>query len=154
MKFAATIVSCVILVLHWALSSPAWAQEPPAKLQSLRGDTPIDKTTDADALKAPRDGPRIPRDFAQQPPLIPHSAGDYEITTSFNTCLGCHAWSRAREIGATKVSITHFKDATGQEPANISPGRYFCTQCHVPQTDAKPLVNNTFRPLPQIAGPK
>ena len=23
---------------------------------------------------------------------------------------------------------------------------YFCNQCHVPQSDAKPLVGNTFKP--------
>ncbi|MNW21429.1 Periplasmic nitrate reductase, electron transfer subunit precursor [compost metagenome] len=28
--------------------------------------------------------------------------------------------------------------------ADVSPRRYFCTQCHVPQADAKPLVGNTF----------
>ena len=49
------------------------------------------------------------------------------------------------ETGATKVSLTHFKDRDGRELSNISPRRYFCTQCHVPQTDAKPLVDNTFQ---------
>ncbi|MCB1961304.1 MAG: nitrate reductase cytochrome c-type subunit, partial [Rhodocyclaceae bacterium] len=29
--------------------------------------------------------------------------------------------------------------------SNISPRRYFCNQCHVPQFDAKPLVENTFK---------
>ena len=28
----------------------------------------------------------------------------------------------------------------------MSPRRYFCNQCHVPQSDAKPLVGNTFKP--------
>ena len=48
------------------------------------------------------------------------------------------------EGGATKVSLTHFKDREGGELSNISPRRYFCMQCHVPQTDAKPLVGNRF----------
>ncbi|WP_175463882.1 nitrate reductase cytochrome c-type subunit, partial [Vibrio cholerae] len=26
----------------------------------------------------------------------------------------------------------------------VSPRRYFCLQCHVPQADAKPLVENDF----------
>ncbi|OAD21154.1 periplasmiC nitrate reductase, diheme cytochrome c subunit, partial [Candidatus Thiomargarita nelsonii] len=33
------------------------------------------------------------------------------------------------------------------ELANIAPLRYFCTQCHAPQVDAKPLVENTFQPV-------
>jgi cytochrome c-type protein NapB len=41
--------------------------------------------------------------------------------------------------------VTHFRDREGQELDNVSPRRYFCTQCHVPQTDAKPLVDNTFQ---------
>ena len=36
------------------------------------------------------------------------------------------------------------KDREGGELSNISPRRYFCMQCHVPQTDAKPLVGNRF----------
>jgi cytochrome c-type protein NapB len=27
---------------------------------------------------------------------------------------------------------------------HLSPRRYFCTQCHVPQADTKPLVGNSF----------
>ncbi|MBL8436728.1 MAG: nitrate reductase cytochrome c-type subunit, partial [Zoogloeaceae bacterium] len=55
------------------------------------------------------------------------------------------SWTRYKETGATKVSLTHFKNREGQELSNISPRRYFCTQCHVPQTDAKPLVGNSFK---------
>ena len=29
--------------------------------------------------------------------------------------------------------------------ADVTPRRYFCTACHVPQTDVQPLVPNTFR---------
>ena len=60
--------------------------------------------------------------------------------------MDCHAWSKVKETGATKVSATHFKDSTGRELANISPRRYVCTTCHVQQTDARPLVGNTFQP--------
>jgi cytochrome c-type protein NapB len=33
---------------------------------------------------------------------------------------------------------------------DISPRRYFCMQCHVPQTDAKPLVDNVFTPVESL----
>ena len=60
--------------------------------------------------------------------------------------MDCHAWSRAREMRATKISITHFKSREGAEMSSVSPNRYFCSQCHVSQTDAKPLVGNVFKP--------
>ncbi|THF60313.1 nitrate reductase cytochrome c-type subunit [Pseudothauera rhizosphaerae] len=92
------------------------------------------------------DSPPIPRDYVQQPPLIPHRVEGYEVSLNFNKCMDCHAWSRYQEAGATKVSLTHFKDRDGGELSNVSPRRYFCLQCHIPQTDARPLVENTFRP--------
>lgn len=93
-----------------------------------------------------RDQPPLPRDFVQQPPLIPHTIKGYTVTKNFNKCLDCHAWSRAKETGATKISVTHFKTREGEELSSVSPRRYFCNQCHVPQSDAKPLVGNTFKP--------
>lgn len=118
------------------------------KIQSLRGNVPIEATSNVGIHKPERDSAPLPRDFIDQPPLIPHTVKGYTITRNFNKCMDCHAWSRYREAGATKVSRTHFSDrATGSELANISPSRYFCTQCHVPQTDAKPLVGNDFKPV-------
>ena len=114
-------------------------------VESIRG-----RAVSADELEPGRynvekDGPPIARDYVQQPPLIPHKVDSYNITTNFNKCMDCHSWTRYREAGATKVSLTHFKDRDGKELSNISPRRYFCKQCHVPQTDAKPLVENTFK---------
>jgi cytochrome c-type protein NapB len=45
------------------------------------------------------------------------------------------------------ISITHFMDRNGQMLADVTPRRYFCTGCHVQQTDAKPLVGNTFEDM-------
>ena len=92
-----------------------------------------------------KDQDLIPRNFQKQPPLIPHSIKGYNITQNFNKCMDCHAWQKAKYSGATKVSVTHFRTRDGQELDNISPRRYFCTQCHVAQTDAKPLVENGFK---------
>ncbi len=49
-----------------------------------------------------------------------------------------------RVAGADGQSITHFMDRDGQFLAEVSPRRYFCTQCHVPQNEVKPLVGNDF----------
>lgn len=115
------------------------------KLQSLRGTDINASEAESDAFRREKDRAPIPRDFVQQPPLIPHTVQNYNITVNFNKCMDCHAWTRYKETGATKVSLTHFKTRDGQELSNISPRRYFCMSCHVPQTDAKPLVANTFR---------
>jgi len=83
----------------------------------------------------------------QQPPLIPHKIDNYKITLKYNKCLTCHSWKNYKRYGATKISQTHFEDRDANVLANISARRYFCTQCHVPQVDAQPLVENEFKPV-------
>ena len=129
------------------LGGTAHSQE---KLRSERGDVPIEATSKVDMFRIERDRDPIPREFVQQPPLIPHTVKGYNITQNFNKCMDCHSWSRYKETGATKVSQTHFKDREGTELSNISPRRYFCMQCHVVQYDAKPLVENIFKPVAGI----
>ena len=115
------------------------------KMDSLRGGVELSKEVPVTGARQQRDTGVKDRDFVQQPPLVPHTIEGYQITKNFNKCMDCHAWQRAKEAGATKVSVTHFRTREGQELDNISPRRYFCTQCRVPQTDAKPLVDNTFQ---------
>ena len=93
----------------------------------------------------PRDSGREVRNYPEQPPVIPHSIRDYQVDMRVNQCLNCHSREQAVSAGAPMVSITHFMDRHKQVLAAVSPDRYFCTQCHVPQTDAKPLVENTFQ---------
>ncbi len=121
------------------------ADDAPVAIKGLRGGTPLNQDNPPVASHQERDHPVGDRDFVQMPPLIPHNTANYQITKNFNKCMDCHAWQRAKASGATKVSVTHFRSREGQELDNISPRRYFCTQCHVPQTDAKPLVANEFR---------
>ena len=125
-------------------ASNLMAADEPVKLRGLRGGTPVNQDNPPAASHQERDHPVGDRDFVQQPPLIPHNTAGYQITKNFNKCMDCHAWQKAKNTGATKVSVTHFRNREGQELDNISPRRYFCIQCHVPQTDAKPLVENTF----------
>jgi cytochrome c-type protein NapB len=89
----------------------------------------------------------MPRDFVNQPPLIPHKIEGYQIDKNFNKCLSCHSWANYQKARATKIPPTHFKDRDGNELANLSAGRYFCTQCHVVQTDVQPLIENEFKPV-------
>ncbi|MFN3398307.1 MAG: nitrate reductase cytochrome c-type subunit [Sulfurimicrobium sp.] len=117
-----------------------------AKVHSLRGTDVQAPDPETDMFRPERDRGPIERNFVQQPPIIPHTVQNYTITKNFNKCMDCHSWSRYKETGATKISLTHFKDRSGTDHANISTRRYFCLQCHVPQSDAKPLVENTFKP--------
>lgn len=124
----------------------AQAADPaPVKLQGLRGGTPVSADNPPGASHQERDHAPAPRDYVQQPPLIPHTTTGYQITKNFNKCMDCHAWSKAEISGATKVGVSHFRTRDNTELDNISPRRYFCTQCHVAQTDAKPLVGNAFQ---------
>ena len=112
---------------------------------ALRGSTPLDQEGPADPM-TPEQNTSVqePRNYPEQPPLIPHSTQGYEITIQANKCLSCHARTRVRESQAPMISITHFSDRDGQFLASISPRRYFCTQCHVPQHDVRVPVENDF----------
>lgn len=58
--------------------------------------------------------------------------------------MSCHRREAVVGSGAPMISVTHFMDRDLQMLADVSPRRYFCTQCHVPQADAKPLIQNDF----------
>jgi cytochrome c-type protein NapB len=48
------------------------------------------------------------------------------------------------------ISITHYMTREGQMLADVSPRRYFCTQCHVPQADTPALIENTFTDMSEL----
>lgn len=122
------------------------------ELHSLRGIASIDQEVDApDMKKVHRDQPPIPRNYVQQPPLIPHDVRGYEVDLKVNKCLSCHSWKNYQTYNATKISQTHFTDANGVDLADVSPRRYFCMQCHVVQTDAVPLVANDFKEVEALS---
>lgn len=113
-------------------------------LESLRGATQLEDTRPADQLKDYPKDQLVTDSYVYQPPLIPHSIRNYEVSLNANKCLACHSWKNAKEMGATKVSVTHYVNRQDAVLADVSPRRYFCLQCHVPQTNAKPLVDNDF----------
>ena len=128
-------------VLAATLSTVALAQT----FSALRGSTPLDQEGPPPAITPEMNtSEREARNYPEQPPLIPHSTEGYEVSLRANKCLSCHARTRIRESQAPMVSITHFSDRDGQFLASISPRRYFCTQCHVPQHNVKVPVDNDF----------
>ncbi|QHC51667.1 nitrate reductase cytochrome c-type subunit [Billgrantia tianxiuensis] len=84
------------------------------------------------------------REYPMQPPTIPHRIDNYQVDLNANRCMACHARTRVGETQAIMVSVTHYMDREGNFLGDLSPRRYFCTQCHVPQTDAPSRVGNTF----------
>jgi cytochrome c-type protein NapB len=141
-----TVFGIALTLGSLALASSALAAVP---LLSERGDMPVaEEFEQAPQLhQYQKDGLPIERNYLLQPPLIPHQIEGYTITPKFNKCMSCHSWTKYKEANATKISQTHFESRDGIVMANISARRYFCVQCHVPQTNAKPLVENTFQPV-------
>lgn len=111
----------------------------------LRGPTPLDQEGPAAPMTPMRNtSEKEPRNYPEQPPVIPHAIEGYQIDINGNKCLSCHARARIGESQAPMVSITHFMDRDGQFLASVSPRRFFCTSCHVPQNMVKAPIANDF----------
>ena len=150
------LASCLALAALCAV-----AQSRPGIVNGLRGATPLEAESKAPALpKTVNDDQRRARSHPAQPPVIPHQIDNYQVDLRFNKCMDCHGRSRVGESQAPMVSVTHFQDRDGQIRQEISPRRYFCTQCHVSQADVRLPVKNTFQdfyevqPDPPAKGPR
>ena len=110
---------------------------------------------------------KIKRAFQDAPPMIPHDVKDFlPITRENNACVSCHAPEIAPAMGATPIPASHFLD---MRPRHICDGvkfkksidntknetdvkklthlnqaRYNCSQCHAPQSQGNPSVENLF----------
>ncbi len=99
----------------------------------------------------PTRGKTLARPYAGMPPQIPHDIADMlPITREENACLACHDPSNAeREADDGKpIPASHFIDfrnAPGKKGTHLAGARFNCTACHVPVTNARPLVGNRFR---------
>ncbi|HYD95224.1 MAG TPA: nitrate reductase cytochrome c-type subunit [Noviherbaspirillum sp.] len=112
----------------------------------MRGNVPLDQTTAPPAIVNPDNSDvRRSRNYAMQPPVVPHKIEGYQVDKNANRCMMCHARTRTQESQAPMISVTHFMDRDGNFLAELSPRRYFCLNCHVPQANLNPLVNNEFK---------
>ena len=140
-----TRLSALCLAGAVLFAAVAAAQEWPAKPPSLVGPTPTMEPTPAAPLAdMVADDVRKMRNYPEQPPVIPHTITGYQLSLNANRCLECHRREFTERTGAPMISITHFMDRDYQVLSDVAPRRYFCLQCHVPQTDARPLVENEF----------
>lgn len=121
-----------------------------AGVKSMRGDdvAVADKSASDKAYVGGRPGTqdKIARTFSTQPPVIPHDTEKFgDVNLEENSCMDCHSAANYQKKKAPKIGDSHFIDPrTGKKLAEATMARYNCTQCHVPQVDAKPLVENTF----------
>ncbi len=139
-------MKAIFLLFCLGLFNPVFAEE----LTGLSGGLKPDDPTPMPEQRKWKDQEPLERNYVQQPPLIPHTIDNYEVNVKVNKCLTCHSWANYKQNKATKLSTTHFTNRDGIDLATVSGRRYFCMQCHVPQTDAKPLVENTFKPIQSL----
>jgi cytochrome c-type protein NapB len=134
------------MILAAALAAVAFGCTQFGGVSTLRGAdvANADKAPEAPkdyAGKKPGRQKPIARTFSTQPPLIPHAVANFdEITVTDNQCMECHGLESYRKKNAPRIGDSHL-DA-GKKL--VAMDRYQCNTCHVPQVDAKPLVDNTF----------
>jgi len=96
----------------------------------------------------------LPRAYLNAPPQIPHNIESFlPVGKDHNLCLQCHdrpdQQGKTAEHQPTPIPASHYTDlrfAPDKVTHSLIGARYICTQCHVPQSQAKVLVNNSFNP--------
>lgn len=155
-----TLLALSLLTIVFTCSSALGGKENTSPAQTdVQQANPAPVTNTAEPVKSlrkneitgPEDAPvdsnwttkdaKVPRTFIHQPPVIPHDISGFTLNTAQNDCLGCHG---VEGSGAPKPFTTHYTDRDGKATAGISKRWHFCTQCHVGQVDAPPLVENVF----------
>ena len=112
---------------------------------SLRGDNTIEADAAKPAkMKQKTQKGNFDRSYKIQPPMIPHKIDKEKIDLKTNTCMKCHSAKTYKKKKAPKAGDSHYSDRAGNKTEKVAARRYFCNQCHAPQADAAPLVENTF----------
>ena len=142
-------IQAVLAFVAASFSVACLSQPVAANPQSLRG---ADAATEDKVFeerswrgKVPGSQKPIARTYSTQPPLIPHTTEDLdEVTLEGNQCLTCHGLETYKQIGAPRLGNKHY---VGDDPGSgkVAGARPACVMCHVPQADAKPLVENAFK---------
>ena len=117
------------------------------------------------SMQAPGTSERIERAFENAPPMIPHmTIGFFPITKQNNICLSCHMPDKVEVSGAVALPVSHFTDyrpsvkkkgqlyavdakegeVVSKKLDKLSPSRYNCSQCHVPQANVTVDIKNNF----------
>lgn len=149
---AAVVVVGVGAFIRGVTADQAPAQRPiPDRELGLRKTTLTDDRVPpvfVSSEQMPGESERLPRAFEGTPPLIPHSVdGFVPVTRESNFCVACHATGSTDPADPPQVPESHLIDwraAPGVVRDSVAGARWVCTSCHVPQTDAQPIVGSTF----------
>ena len=95
---------------------------------------------------------RLAKAWDELPPQIPHRTEEYlPIVLDDNQCTDCHDVPKyiGRPLNTDRtiknkspMSKDHY---ASEDLDEISGARFNCMQCHVPVSNAEPLVDNTYR---------
>ncbi len=148
-------MATVLSISAMSVSNTAFANEKVVdnapEMATLRGTAPLNAEVTPPAMsKVENNDLKRQRDYPQQPPTIPHDISKYQLDKNFNKCMDCHSRKFADEAQAPAVSVTHYMNRDGDFLGEMSPRRYFCTQCHVHQLESEPLVENEFVDMEKI----
>jgi len=139
-------------------------------VKSMRG-SGVAADDKADALKLygganPGQQRALYRSITDQPPMISHALPGFDkITLTENQCMICHSVENYEKRAtlkfgdsqinlvdirkkASKVSDSHMTQVSvpgGGKKNVLDMARWQCDSCHVPQVDANPLVDTTFK---------
>jgi cytochrome c-type protein NapB len=144
---AALAVSSIALpsIVLTSTASAETVMDNAPQVSTLRGTAPLNAEVTPPIIdKVENNDLKRQRDYPQQPPTIPHDISKYQLDKNLNQCMDCHTRKFADEAQAPAVSVTHYMNRDGEFLGEVSPRRYFCTQCHVHQLESEPLVENEF----------
>jgi len=102
--------------------------------------------------KFPGSSEVLPRSYQGAPPQIPHNIEAFlPVSKDNNMCKGCHDTpdniGKPRVKGMpTPIPESHYIDVRHDKKKGdqVIGARTVCTQCHVPQAQVQPLVENSF----------
>lgn len=150
-----TLTIFTLLGLIFGLTGPAFGEAIDELDMGLSKtsvfDTPTPAAYDYSDTK-PGKNEWLPRAWDGIPPQIPHKTGEFlPIVAADNQCMDCH--DTPKYIGKPKnmdrtvknkspMSRDHY---TSDKLDTVAGARFNCTQCHVPMSNATPLVESTFR---------
>lgn len=151
MSFALTAALAISSLAFVSTASAEAVIDNAPQVATLRGTAPLNAEETPPIIdKVENNDLKRQRDYPQQPPTIPHDISKYQLDKNFNKCMDCHSRKFADEAQAPAVSVTHYMNREGDFLGEVSPRRYFCTQCHVHQLESKPLVENEFVDMEEL----
>jgi len=151
MKLKLLLLGIVIALVGCATASNAIDDLNMGLSKTSVFDVPTPGASNYSTIK-PGKSDRLEKSYHTAPPQITHTVDEYmPITLEENECLDCHdrrklldkTWVIGKKLPMSDSHYGTFFKAGGVE--DVAGARYNCTQCHAQQSDAKPLVSNSFK---------